>query len=519
MAQLGALDDNKDDNKKGIEMRIFTTIILLFVTMGFGIVSASAQETGSPSLKERHAAAKGDFEAGAYQALMAIEKLLQNQYRYGIGQGAGVFLRVRGNQLRNPKPEPRKADTFKNIVITFNQDLEAARATLAKTNVDQAVPFVVDLSQLWFDVNSNRTIDDGEQAPKLLGRNFVRRRSNSDILTKPLEVRFDQADHAWLTAYTHALSTIAEAILAFDPSPVFADLLKMKASLDDLPVIPNTFDVSELKARLAVLKGKLESAEKEQEERNALRAPLAKELSRLNREARLEKDDEKKRVLRKKANEVNTQLRKPEFDTFSVNRQVSALKNEIRAVEAKIPGEVSEANARRTEVRALLTAQYGETANALYALLKVLRQPPKKAHIANVESHMRAMFSQNRLFWQKVVLEKDDDREWVPNPSQTSALGITVSAELAETWQMNLDDAQALLDGRLLIPHFLLPADVGINLAAWFDNPSALDFVGWVHGHDALPYLARGPRITQENWLALRRLTAGSPFGFALFLN
>ncbi len=35
-------------------------------------------------------------------------------------------------------------------------------------------------------------------------------------------IRFDTADVAWLSAYTHFLSAFSETALAFDPEPVVA---------------------------------------------------------------------------------------------------------------------------------------------------------------------------------------------------------------------------------------------------------------------------------------------------------
>jgi hypothetical protein len=78
---------------------------------------------------------------------------------------------------------------------------------------------------------------------------------------------------------------------------------------------------------------------------------------------------------------------------------------------------------------------------------------------------------------------------------------------------------EAVLDGRLQIPHPMMPHDIGINVAAWFDDPSSLDLVAWLHGVGATPYLARGPRITEESWIAFQRSTGRNGFGFALFLN
>ena len=49
------------------------------------------------------------------------------------------------------------------------------------------------------------------------------------------------------------LSGMAEGILAFDPSPIFADLLFAETMLADVPTIPNTYDVDAILRKIAAL--------------------------------------------------------------------------------------------------------------------------------------------------------------------------------------------------------------------------------------------------------------------------
>ena len=295
--------------------------------------------TASGTLTERAASASAPFERGSFLALGALEGMLQGQYRHGIGRGFGMITRIRNRSLVNRAPAPREADTFRGIIETFLADLDAARAVLGETDPSRAEPFELDLASVFFDVNENGQADPGEAATEIIGAMIRRRGQQPDPETQPLVVRFDGADHAWLTAYTHALSATAETVLAFDPTPVFADLMKMQAALADLPEIENTFDQADL------------------------------------------------------------------------------------------------------------------------------------------------------------------------------------TAKLAESWQAVLGDVEAVLDGRLLLAHPLVGQGVGINLRTWLDNPSALDPIGWIHGHDALPYLARGPLFGRENWLEFQRLSGGRGFAFGFYLN
>ena len=129
------------------------------------------------------------------------------------------------------------------------------------------------------------------------------------------------------------------------------------------------------------------------------------------------------------------------------------------------------------------------------------------------------MIAQNKVFWAALAQETDNDREWIPNPQQTSALPLRVDGDMAAGWQAILKDAEDLLEGRLLLPHPLLPSDIGINLKAFAEDPAPLDLLNWVHGIGAYPYAAKGPLITRQRWLAFQRLTRGNAAGFALFFN
>ncbi|MFN3210347.1 MAG: hypothetical protein ACE369_15340 [Roseovarius sp.] len=157
--------------------------------------------------------------------------------------------------------------------------------------------------------------------------------------------------------------------------------------------------------------------------------------------------------------------------------------------------------------------------DALYVLLSALEQQPDPARIRAAHADWLAMIAHNRTFWDRLAQETDDDREWIPNATQTSALGVEIPPRVAEGWQKILSDAEAVLEGRLLLPHPLLPSGHGINVASYVADPAPLDPIDWVHGIGATPYTARGPRITAQSWQAFQRLTGGNAGGFALFLN
>lgn len=489
-------------------------ILCIAACIGLLAGPVAAQEQ-SPSIDARLADATDPFERGAYKSLDAIEGLLQEMNRYAIGRGFNQFMGMNMRGLQARRPDPREPDTFRNIISAFAEDLEIARATLAGTTSERAVPFVLDVASVWFDVNGNGANDPGEDAVQILQAIMPRRRGIA-IPDGAIEIRFDAADHAWLSAYTHVLSAAAEAILAFDPTPVFADLGSARSALADLPVIPNTYDAAEINARISRLSEELSDINAAWGNRREAQEELRERINNLQESLKSVEDEDQKEKLRAELETAQERQRElsTEVNALSSNRRF--LRRQIRSAQMKLP--VDQRDPTRMNM-ARIAEQAGDIPDTIYTLIEVLRQKPDAGRIANVERHLRAMLSHNRDFWDLVAQETDEDREWVPNASQTNAFGLTVNAETAKAWQFVLEDTEALLDGRLLILHPLLPMDAGINVAAWFDDPSALDPVGWVHGRDAYRYAAQGPKITRESWMGLQRQTLGNGFAFALFFN
>lgn len=479
---------------------------------------ALGQAVHAESLQSRLSAAPPQsFEAGTYATLAAVEGLLQDFQSYAIGQGFGMVMGMRGREFQNLQPRPRTAETMRDILEDFLTDLGAARATLMATAPETAEPFVVDLATLWFDIDGDGVQREAEAAARVLGIAFPALVRGDALPAGPIEVRFDGADHAWLMAYTHVMAAAANMVLAFDPTPILADLVAGEAILQKAPTIPNTFDVPEIEARIARLEADLEALRTEQQDIQSARQPVNDRYNALRQEIREAGDDAARQAFEDEREALSDRLRNdPALSLRDISARLRFTRQQIRAAKAKLP---VDPNDPLEERRAFDAARFGDMRDALYTVIKALEQQPDPDRLARAEAHWRAMLEQNRLFWALVAEETDNDREWVPNPNQESALGVTVDAELAGAWQAVLSDGEALLDGRLLIPHPLLPAGTGVSVARWLDDPAPLDLPGWIHGRAAYPYVAKGPRMTRESWAALQRLTGGNGFGFAIFLN
>lgn len=69
---------------------------------------------------------------------------------------------------------------------------------------------------------------------------------------------------------------------------------------------------------------------------------------------------------------------------------------------------------------------FGRQVDRLAMVLLALAETPDKDLAARAHGHFLAMITENRRFWALVEMEPDNDREWVPNDRQVSALGIVM---------------------------------------------------------------------------------------------
>lgn len=138
--------------------------------------------------------------------------------------------------------------------------------------------------------------------------------------------------------------------------------------------------------------------------------------------------------------------------------------------------------------------------------------------LAAVRQHIKAMIGLSRENWLAIEAETDDDREWLPSPSQTSPFAsVQVDATCIAAWRAVLDEAEAVIDGEKLVPHWRFAQ--GFNLARVFDESQAFDLVLWITGPAALPYLEDGPVTTAADWESMVDAFGGSFGVSALWYN
>lgn len=140
------------------------------------------------------------------------------------------------------------------------------------------------------------------------------------------------------------------------------------------------------------------------------------------------------------------------------------------------------------------------------------------ALMRGVRQHIKTMIALSRESWDSIEAETDDDLEWLPNAHQKSPFeSIQVSAEQIAAWRAVMDQAELVIDGKKLVPHWRFTK--GFNLARVFDEPQAMDTVLWITGPAALPYLEDGPVSTAEDWNAMVDAFGGRFGVFAVWFN
>lgn len=368
---------------------------------GLGPTEARLAALPDPTANELFALAGVRFLGG-------VEGALQLRWQTGLRADWSELPLMRLPIPENPQARAFRPEDLTDVLKGVDARMDAARAALDRLG-GQEVGLEIALSDLWFDINANGSRDPGEEVAAVAGLTLAGAARGAIAPPPDPVIRFDTADAAWLSAYTHFLSGFVTLTRAFDPAPAVA----------------------------------------------------------------------------------------------RVQAAATAL--------AALHGETPPPNA--------LDMIFGRQVDRLAIILHALASPPDPVFTRAARAHLLAMVAENRRFWALVEAETDDDREWIPNDSQTSAMGLRMPPGTGARWQAVLADAEALLEGRLLMPHWRMGAEAGIDLRAMFENPPPVDIVAWVQGEGFLPYARKGPRVSPDNWLDFEALMQGDAALFAVILN
>lgn len=400
-------------------MRILPLLCLLSMALPATAQTISAEigSSGLTATESRLAAlpAPSDadrFALGGVRFLRAIEGALQLRWKTGLSEQLSMLPFLRLPIPENPDAAAVDPATIATLFTNVSVGMDSARAPLAEIAPTADFGVEITLSDLWFDINANAERDNGEDmlsvaGPMILGQAWAVR----DPATPAPTIRFDGADAAWLSAYTHLLGGISNVILAYDPTAP----------------ITRTADARTAMSKLG-------------------------------------------------------QLTPDPFFGMGGGASLDAV-------------------------------------DYISIFLATLNQTPDKARMASAHTHLLAMITDNRRFWAEVVLETDNEKEWLPNDSQKSALPIELPPGTGPMWLGVLSDFEALLKGEKLVPYWRITGPAGVDVGQMFTDPRPIDLIGWVQGEGAVPYLKKGNLVSPQNWQAFEQVMSGQAMLFTLFLN
>jgi hypothetical protein len=347
------------------------------------------------------------FALAGLRFLSGVESALQLRWQTGLTADWSELPILRLPIPQNPNARPFTGTDLNTLLTGIDTDMQAARDALATLGT-QDLALEIAISDLWFDINANGTRDAGEDVAEVAGLTLGSGRLATDGMTAPT-IRFDTADAAWLSAYTHLLSAFTLTARAYDPASA-VDRVTASA------------------AKMAEFHGTT-----------------------------------------------------PPNNAFDM--------------------------------------MFGNQADRVAIILQALATKPDPALAASAHDHLLQMIAENRRFWTLVEAEADNDSEWIPNDRQVSALGLTMPPGTGARWQAVLADAEGILTGALLLPHWRYGAEAGIDVSLMFKDPPAVDLVAMAQGEGFLPYVRKGTLATPQAWRDFEELVWGDSLLFAVFLN
>ena len=174
---------------------------------------------------------------------------------------------------------------------------------------------------------------------------------------------------------------------------------------------------------------------------------------------------------------------------------------------------------RGTRYNGFFTGDDAKWLDMATMFIHAIEGQPDVTRSRQAHAHFTDMIADNQVFWARVAHETDNKREWIPNAAQTSALPLPFPPETAERWSAVLGEIEAILQGDLLIPHWRVGQNAGLNLYELMQNPPEIDIIGIIQGETVLPYVERGQRADGQSIQAFQRLLGGDAAFYALILN
>lgn len=172
--------------------------------------------------------------------------------------------------------------------------------------------------------------------------------------------------------------------------------------------------------------------------------------------------------------------------------------------------------------RAVFTPTQDLDVADVVAFIHLIRLPVvDQPCLERVRLHLLQTITLGKRMWAYYDAETDDDREWIPNPTQSNVVmpNARINAEQREVWLQTLDEGEALLEGRRLLRFWRGDGTEGINVRRALTEQSEFDLVLWVQGSAARPFLEKGEFTTDGTWRRLESAFNGTVFRYAWWMN
>jgi hypothetical protein len=140
--------------------------------------------------------------------------------------------------------------------------------------------------------------------------------------------------------------------------------------------------------------------------------------------------------------------------------------------------------------------------------------------LGRLRKHLLAMCALSRTTWRRALAEVDDDREWLPSPTQKGVLGVPVRREMVDAWLSMVGNLEGVLEGRLLLPGWGQHRTLGFDLKAFLEHPPTtipLDqsLERGLHGR----YFRKGKQVDTRQLTQTMSVFGGNFMGMAIWFN
>ncbi len=140
--------------------------------------------------------------------------------------------------------------------------------------------------------------------------------------------------------------------------------------------------------------------------------------------------------------------------------------------------------------------------------------------LGRLRKHLVAMCALSRVTWKRALAETDDDHEWLPSPSQTGVLGVPIRREMIDGWLRMVNELEAILEGRKLLPSWGERKELGFDLKAFLDHPpTRLEPEEMIGDGPGKRYLRKGPKADLKQITGAADVFGGNFMGMAIWFN